>query len=212
MNNILILGEKMANVYEYDGYIPVIDESAFIHPDAYVIGNVVIGKDVYIGPGAAIRGDIGEIIIEDGANVQENCVIHMFPGMTVRLEKDAHVGHGAIIHGASLGRNTLIGMGAVLMDEAYVGENSIIGALCFVPAGMQIPANKVAVGNPAKIIKDASEEMIKWKYEGTLLYQNIARESLKSLKPVEPLRKVPPNRKKQSSTYQLWGKVKKTKK
>lgn len=203
----------MANVYEYNGYIPVIDENAFIHPDAYVIGNVVIGKDVYIGPGAAIRGDIGEIIIEDGANVQENCVIHMFPGMTVRLEKDAHVGHGAIIHGASLGRNVLIGMGAVLMDEAYVGENSIIGALCFVPAGMQIPANKVVVGNPAKIIKDASEEMIKWKYDGTLLYQDIARESLKSLKPVEPLREMPENRKpKQTASYELWGKVKNKKK
>ena len=198
----------MANIFEYQGYKPVIDESAFIHPNANVIGNVVIGKDVYIGPGAAIRGDIGEIIIDDGANVQENCVIHMFPGMTVRLEKDAHIGHGAIIHGASIGKNVLVGMGAVLMDEAYVGENSIIGALCFVPAGMQIPPNKIVVGNPAKIVKDASEKMIKWKYEGTLLYQDIARESLKSLKPCNPLHEVPKDRKKQTSTYQLWNKVK----
>lgn len=198
----------MANIFEYQGYKPIIDESAFIHPNANVIGNVVIGKDVYIGPGAAIRGDIGEIIIEDGANVQENCVIHMFPGMTVRLEKDAHIGHGAIIHGASIGKNVLVGMGAVLMDEAYVGENSIIGALCFVPAGMQIPPNKVVVGNPAKIVKNASEKMIQWKYEGTLLYQDIARESLKSLKPCEPLRELPKDRKKQTSTYKLWNKVK----
>ena len=198
----------MSNIFEYKGYKPVIHKTAFIHPNANVIGNVVIGKDVYIGPGAAIRGDIGEIIIEDGCNVQENCVIHMFPGVTVRLEKDAHVGHGAIIHGTSVGRNVLIGMGAVLMDEAYIGENTIIGALCFVPSGLQIPPNKVVVGNPAKIIKDATPEMIQWKYEGTLLYQDIARNSIETLKPCRPLRRIPKDRKKQTSEYKIWHKVK----
>ena len=199
----------MANVFEYDGYVPVIDPTAFIHPNANVIGNVVIGKDVYIGPGAAIRGDIGEIIIEDGCNVQENCTIHMFPGITVVLERDAHIGHGAIIHGARIGKNVLVGMNAVVMDDAVIGENSIIGALCFVPAGMQIPANKVVVGNPAKIIKDAGEEMIKWKHEGTLLYQQIAKISLATMKECEPQRDMSRRKPKQESDYLIWQKVKK---
>jgi len=199
----------MANVFEYDGYVPVIDQTAYIHPNANVIGNVVIGRDVYIGPGAAIRGDIGEIIIEDGCNVQENCIIHMFPGITVVLESDAHIGHGAIIHGARIGRNVLVGMNAVVMDDAIVGENSIIGALCFVPSGMQIPANKVVVGNPAKIVKDASEEMVKWKHEGTLLYQKIAKTGIASLQACEPLRDASKRKQKQETDYLIWQKVKK---
>lgn len=199
----------MANIFEYDGYVPVIDQSAYIHPNANVIGNVVIGRDVYIGPGAAIRGDIGEIIIEDGCNVQENCIIHMFPGITVVLERDAHIGHGAIVHGARIGRNVLVGMNAVVMDDAVVGENSIIGALCFVPAAMQIPANKVVVGNPAKIIKDASEEMINWKYEGTLLYQQIAKTGIATLKECEPLRDTSRRKPKQKTDYLIWQKTKK---
>ncbi|RMG25439.1 MAG: gamma carbonic anhydrase family protein, partial [Methanobacteriota archaeon] len=123
----------MSNIYEFNGFRPVIHESAFVHPGATVVGNVIIGKDVYIGPGAAIRGDWGEIIIEDGANVQENCVIHQFPGVTVVLEEMAHIGHGAIIHGARVCRNAMVGMNAVVMDNAVVGAESIVGALCFVP-------------------------------------------------------------------------------
>jgi len=198
----------MANCFEYEGYKPVIHEQAFIHPNANVIGNVVIGRDCYIGPGAMIRGDIGEIIIADGCNVQENCVIHMFPGITVSLEEDSHVGHGAIIHGATLKRNVMVGMGAVIMDDAVIGENSIVGALCFVPTGMEIPPNKVVVGNPAKIIKDASEEMVKWKHEGTKLYHEIARTSIRTLKPCEPLREMPEGRKKQEQVFLTWNKVK----
>jgi len=118
-------------IYEFNGYIPVIDETAFVHPHATVTGNVIIGKNVYIGPGAAIRGDWGEIIIEDNCNVQENCTIHMFPGVTVRLKEMAHIGHGAIIHGATIGRNVMIGMNAVVMDNVEVGDESIVGALCF---------------------------------------------------------------------------------
>ena len=140
-------------IYEFQGYKPVIHQSSFIHPQAAVTGNVIIGKDVYIGPGAAIRGDWGQIIIEDGCNVQENCTIHMFPGITVVLKQGAHVGHGAIIHGAQLGENVLIGMNAVLMDNAVIGDNSIVGALTFVPTGMIVPEKKVVVGNPAKIVK-----------------------------------------------------------
>jgi len=169
-------------IYEFNGMRPSVHPTAFVHKTASVIGNVQIGKDVYIGPGAAIRGDWGRIVIEDGCNVQENCAIHMFPGTTVWLHESAHVGHGAIIHGAKLMRNCLIGMNAVVMDDAEVGDDSIVGALCFVPAEMKIPARKIVVGNPAKIIKDVSDDMIAWKTEGTKLYQSLPRESHDTLK------------------------------
>jgi phenylacetic acid degradation protein len=188
-------------IYEVDGFVPVIHETAFVHPQAAVTGNVVIGRDVYIGPGAAIRGDWGAIEIHDGCNVQENCTIHMFPGVTVVLEEGAHVGHGAIIHGARLGRNVLIGMNAVVMDNAVVGANSIVGALAFVPAEMIIPERKIVVGNPAKILKDNSDEMIAWKTEGTALYQALPGRMRDSWREVEPLREVPPGRAAQPMTY-----------
>src|SRR3954466_1836606 len=163
-------------IYEFDEFIPVIHESAFVHPNATVTGNVIIGRDVYVGPGAAIRGDWGGIVIEDGRNVQENCTVHMFPGVTVVLEESAHVGHGAIVHGARIGRNALIGMNAVVMDNAVVGAGCIVGALCFLPAEMVIPDRKVVVGNPAKVVKDVSDEMLAWKTEGTKLYQQLPRQ------------------------------------
>jgi carbonic anhydrase/acetyltransferase-like protein (isoleucine patch superfamily) len=192
------------SIYEFDGFRPVIHESAFIHPHAAVVGNVVIGRDVYVGPGAAIRGDWGGIEIGDGCNVQENCTVHMFPGITVVLEPSAHIGHGAIVHGARIGRNTLIGMNAVIMDNATVGEECIVGALTFIPADMQIPARKVVVGNPAKIVKDVSDEMIAWKTEGTKLYQALPRRLYDSLREVEPLREIPADRPRQFSSYQTW--------
>ena len=198
----------MANLFEFNGFIPVVHESAFIHPNATVTGNVIIGKDVYIGPGAAIRGDWGEIIIADGCNVQENCTIHMFPGVTVTLEENAHIGHGAIIHGATIRKNALVGMNAVVMDNAVVGENSIVGALCFVPEEMEIPERKIAVGNPAKIVKEVTEEMIEWKTKGTELYQSLPAELHTTLKPCEPLRSVPANRKTQQDSYKTWNKTK----
>jgi phenylacetic acid degradation protein len=178
----------MANVFAFDKFVPVIHESAFIHPNATVTGNVVIGRDVYVGPGAAIRGDWGGVVIEDGCNVQENCTIHMFPGVTVVLEQAAHIGHGAIIHGARIGANALVGMNAVVMDNAHVGAGCIVGALCFVPAEMQIPARKVVVGNPAKIVKDVSDEMLAWKTEGTALYQALPARLHATLRACEPLR------------------------
>ena len=169
-------------IYEFNGMRPSIHPSAFIHNTASIIGNVQIGKDVYIGPGAAIRGDWGRIVIEDGCNVQESCTIHMFPGTTVWLHKGAHVGHGAVIHGAILKENCLIGMNAVVMDDVEVGEDSIVGALAFVSANTVIPPRKIAVGNPAKVVKDVSDKMVDWKTEGTKLYQSLPKESHDTLK------------------------------
>ena len=146
-------------IYEFNGYRPVVHPSSFVHPQAAVTGNVIIGKNVYIGPGAAIRGDWGEIIIEDGCNVQENCTIHMFPGVTVTLKEAAHIGHGAIIHGATIGRNCLIGMNAVIMDNAVIGDECIVGALSFIQAEKQIPNRSLVVGNPGKIIAAQPQDM-----------------------------------------------------
>lgn len=195
-------------IFEFDGFIPVIDETAFIHPQANVTGNVFIGKDVYIGPGAVVRGDWGKIVIEDGCNVQENCVLHMFPGTVMTLHKGAHIGHGAIIHGADIGANSLVGMNAVVMDDVVIGEGCIIGALCFVPSKMVIPNRKVVVGNPAKIAKDVSDEMLAWKTKGTELYQRLPQDCRNSLQEVEPLRSPEENRPEQKSEYKIWKKTK----
>lgn len=194
----------MANIFEFNGYRPVVHESSFVHPNATVTGNVIIGKNVYIGPGAALRGDWGQIIISDGCNVQENCTIHMFPGVTVLLKEGAHIGHGAIVHGGTIGKNVLIGMNAVVMDNVEVGDNCIIGALCFVPDGMIIPERKIVVGNPAKIIKDVSDEMIAWKTKGTELYQQLPAELYATLKPCEPLREMPKELPMQQDIYKTW--------
>lgn len=192
-------------IYAFDGYVPVVHESAFVHPQAAVTGNVIIGRDVYVGPGAAIRGDWGGIEIGDGCNVQENCTIHMFPGVTVVLEPGAHIGHGAIVHGARIGANSLIGMNAVIMDNAVIGSGCIVGALCFVPADMQVPDRKVVVGNPARIVKEVSDEMLAWKSDGTALYQQLPAALRASLQPVEPLREVPANRPTQSAMLKTWN-------
>jgi len=175
-------------IYEFNGKKPVIHPSAYIHPQAAVTGNVIIGKDVYIGPGAAIRGDWGKIIIEGGCNVQENCTIHMFPGVTVLLKEAAHIGHGAIIHGATIGKNCLVGMNAVIMDEVDLGDESVVGALSFIKQGEKIPPRSLLAGNPAKIIRQVSDEMLAWKTEGTKLYQQLPSQCFATLKPCEPLR------------------------
>jgi phenylacetic acid degradation protein len=195
-------------IYEFKGFKPVIHETAFIHPQAAVTGNVIIGKNVYIGPGAAIRGDWGGIIIEDGCNVQENCTIHMFPGITVTLEASAHIGHGAIIHGANIGKNTLIGMNSVIMDNVEIGEECIIGALCFIKADTKIPRRSLVVGNPGKVIKILSDEMIDWKTKGTQLYQSLPKELYESLKPCEPLREIPKDRPSQETLFKTWNEIK----
>lgn len=193
-------------IYSFNGFIPVIKPSSFVHPQASVTGNVIIGENVYIGPGAAIRGDWGQIIVEDGCNVQENCTIHMFPGTTVLLKTGAHIGHGAIIHGGIIGENCLIGMNAVVMDDVKIGKESIIGALCFVPSNMEIPDRSLVVGNPARIIKQVSDEMIAWKTEGTILYQKLPSDCQSSLLPCEPLTEIEENRPTQERNYFKWTK------
>ncbi len=195
-------------IYEFNGYKPVVHESAFVHPLAAVTGNVIIGRHVYIGPGAALRGDWGQIIIHDGCNVQENCIIHMFPGVTVVLHESAHIGHGAIIHGATIGRNSLIGMNSVIMDNAVIGNECIVGALTFIPSEMIIPDRKVVAGNPAVIKKDVSDEMIKWKIRGTELYQKLPYEMKNFWKECIPLHEQEPDRPKQQDIYKTWKQTK----
>ena len=193
------------SVYSFNGFTPVVKKSSFIHPKASVTGNVIIGENVYIGPGAAISGDWGQIIIEDGCNVQENCTIHMFPGTTVRLQKGAHIGHGAIIHGGTLGENCLIGMNSVVMDDCIIGDECIVGALSFVPAESNFKARSLIVGNTAKKIKEVSDQMIKWKSKGTKLYQALPRECFESLVECEPLREIETDRPKQETMYTTWN-------
>ena len=199
----------MANIFEFKGFRPVVHKSSFVHPNATVTGNVTIGQDVYIGPGAAIRGDWGGIVIEDGCNVQENCTIHMFPGVTVVLSEGAHIGHGAIVHGANVGANSLVGMNAVLMDDVVIGKECIIGALCFVPAEMKIPDRKLVVGNPAKIKKDVTDEMILWKTKGTELYRSLPKELHDTLIACEPLRRAPIFQREQELQFTTLRKMKK---
>lgn len=188
-------------IYAFKGYIPVVHETSFVHPLAAVTGNVIIGRNCYIGPGAAIRGDWGQIILEDGVNVQENCTVHMFPGKSIVLKKSAHIGHGAIIHGANLGRNCLIGMNTVIMDDVEIGDECIIGAMSFVKAETKIPRRSLVIGNPATIVKQVSDEMIAWKTKGTQLYQQLPLECHESLRTVEPLREVPTTMKMQEDVY-----------
>lgn len=199
------------SVYAFNGFTPVIKESSFVHPKASVTGNVIIGENVYIGPGAAIRGDWGQIVIEDGCNVQENCTIHMFPGTTVTLKKGAHVGHGAIIHGGTLGENCLIGMNSVIMDDCIIGDECIVGALSFVPAKSNFEKRSLIVGNPAKKIKEVSDDMIGWKTKGTALYQALPKECRETLIECEPLLEIEPNRPEQEAMYSTWNSIKKTK-
>ena len=195
-------------IYAFKGFIPVVHPSAFVHPQAVITGNVIIGKDVYIGPGAALRGDWGGIEIADGCNVQENCTIHMFPGVTVRLEESAHIGHGAIIHGAHIGRNCMIGMNAVIMDDVHIGEESIVGALSFISANTQIPRRSLVVGNPGKVIKEVSDEMIAWKTKGTALYQALPQEMRAHWRACAPLSELPAERPSQAALYETWNAIK----
>ena len=193
--------------YSFNGNKPVVHPSAFVHPQAVVTGAVTIGKDCYIGPGAALRGDWGEIIVKDGCNVQENCTIHLFPGVTVVLEEGAHIGHGAIIHGAHIGKNCLVGMNAVVMDNVTLGDESIVGALTFIKEGEKIPPRSVVVGNPGKVIKKVSDRMIEWKTEGTRLYQALPKACETTLKPCKPARKPPAKRNFSKINYKNLKKV-----
>ena len=189
-------------IYTFKGSRPVVDVSSFVHPQAAVTGDVIIGRNVYIGPGAAIRGDWGRIIIGDGCNVQENCTIHMFPGVTVLLKEGAHIGHGAIVHGATIGKNCLIGMNSVILDEAEVGDECIIGALSLIKTGEKIPSRSLVAGNPGKIIKAVSDEMMRWKTEGTAIYQALPKDMQEHWAPCEPLRDLPQARTGEDNSHQ----------
>lgn len=191
------------HLYEFEGMSPQIDPSAYVHELAVVIGNVKIGKKVYIGPGAVIRGDWGAIIIGDGCNIQENCVIHSFPGATTILEENAHIGHGAILHGPHIGRNVLVGMNAVVMDNATIGENTIVGALTLIPSEALVPAGKVVGGNPYAILRDATPAMIEWKTRGTELYQTLPDRYRRTLK-TSGIVKGKAKRPKAGASYKTW--------
>lgn len=196
--------------YAYKGFRPVVHPSSFVHPTAAVTGNVIIGKHVYIGPGAVLRGDWGAIMIEDGCNVQENCVVHMFPGVTVILKEGAHIGHGAIIHGATIGRNAMVGMNAVVMDNVEIGEGSIIGALSFIRADEKIPPRSLVVGNPGRIIKQVSDDMLEWKTKGTALYQQLPASLQHEWEPCDPLSEVEKDRPAQEKLYETWNEIQKS--
>ena len=184
----------MGRIYSWDGIVPVIDPAAFVHPEAVVIGDVIIGPAVYGGPCAVLRGDFGRITLHEGSNVQETCVVHSFPGKDVVVQQSGHVGHGAVLHGCHIGRNAMIGMNAVVMDEVVVGENSIIAAMGFVKAGAQIPPNSLAVGSPARVVRELSAEEIDWKRRGTAIYQRLAIEAGEKVALAEPLTAIEPDR------------------
>jgi phenylacetic acid degradation protein len=180
--------------YEFEGCTPVVDPTAFVHPTAVLIGDVIIGPGCLVGPGASLRGDIGRLEMKAGSNVQDNCTVHCFPGKDVVIEEDGHIGHGAILHGCTIKRNAMVGMNAVVMDDAIVGENGFVAAMSFVKAGFAVPPNTLVAGIPAKIIRELSQQEIDWKSEGTGHYQHLARRYLATAKEVQPLREVEPNR------------------
>lgn len=181
-------------VYAIDGLVPVVDPTAFVHPSAVLIGDVIVGPDCYVGPCASLRGDFGRIILERGANVQDTCVMHGFPGTDTVVEENGHIGHGAVLHGCRIQRNALVGMNAVIMDNAVIGESTIVAACAFVKAGAEIPAGSLVAGMPAKVIRQLSEQEIAWKSDGTRTYHELTRRSLATMVETAPLTAVEPNR------------------
>lgn len=185
----------MVKVYSIEGVTPVVHRDSYVHPSAVIIGDVVIGPDCYIGPNACLRGDFGRILIERGVNVQDCCVVHGFPERDTVVEENGHIGHGAVLHCCRIGRNALVGMNAVVMDKAEVGEASIVAAMAFVKAGTQVPPRSLVAGIPARVMRVLTEQEMAWKTEGTLLYQDLARRSLATMTETEALTEVEPGRK-----------------
>jgi phenylacetic acid degradation protein len=190
-----LAGEKMIDVYEIDGLIPVVDPTAFVHPTAVLIGDVIVGPGCYVGPCACLRGDFGRLILERGANLQDTCVMHGFPNTDSVIEQDGHVGHGAVLHGCRVGRNAMVGMNAVIMDNVTIGESSIVAAMAFVKADFNIPARSLVAGVPARVIRKLSDQEIAWKSEGTKAYQELAVRSLSTMKVTAPRKEVEAGRK-----------------
>ncbi len=181
-------------MYEIDGVVPVVDATAYVHPSAVLIGDVVIGAGAYIGPHASLRGDMGRISVGAGANVQDGCVLHCFPGRDTVVEADGHVGHRAVLHGCRVGTGCLVGIGAVLLDGVVLGERSFVGAHSFLPTDMQVPPGYLAVGSPARVTRALTAAEMDWKAHGTGVYQELARRSIATLRPVQPLPSLPANR------------------
>jgi len=173
--------------YSYEGVVPVVDPTAFVHPTAVLIGDVIVGAGCYVGAGAVLRGDFGRIILKDGSNLQDNCVAHSFPGQDAVIEEDGHVGHGAVLHGCVVGREALVGMNAVVMDGAEIGAGSFVGAMSFVRAGMIVPPKTLVAGVPAKIVRELQDKEMAWKANGTHQYQELAKRSLATMKECDPL-------------------------
>jgi len=181
-------------VFAVNGVTPVVDPSAFVHPSAVLIGDVIVGARCYVGPAASLRGDFGRIEMRAGANIQDCCVMHGFPGTDTVVEEEGHIGHGAILHGCVVRRNGLVGMNAVINDNAEVGESAIVAAMAFVKAGMIIPPRTLAAGVPAKIVRALTEQELAWKVEGTQSYQELTRRSLATMVETEPLSAPEPDR------------------
>jgi phenylacetic acid degradation protein len=175
----------MPQVYAIDGIVPVVDPSAFVHPSAVLIGDVMVGARAYIGPCASLRGDFGRIVVEEGANLQDHCTMHGFPGKDTVAGTEATIGHGAILHGCVVCRGALVGMNAVVNDNAEVGEDAVIAALAFVKAEARIPARALAAGIPARVLRELSPEEIRWKHDNMLLYQQLAVRSATGLRPLQ---------------------------
>ena len=186
--------------YAVDGLIPVVDPRAFVHPEATLIGDVLVAAGCYVGPGAALRGDFGRIVMHAGANVQDCCVLHSFPSKDTLLEVDAHVGHGAVLHGCSVRRGALIGIGAILMDDVVVEEEAFVAAGSFVRAGLVVPRRSLVAGVPARLVRELRPEELAWKAEGTREYQQLAVRSLATLKACRPLAAPEPDRPKRAAS------------
>ncbi|TFW32195.1 phenylacetic acid degradation protein PaaY [Massilia horti] len=184
----------MVKVYEIDGVRPVVHPTAYVHPTAVLVGDVIVGPRCYVGPLASLRGDFGRLILEEGANVQDTCVMHGFPEDDTVVEVDGHIGHGAVLHGCRVGRNAMVGMNAVVMDKAVVGAESIVGAMAFVKAGMAIPPRSLVLGAPARVVREVTDEEIKWKSFGTKQYHDLNVRSMQTLREVEALTEVEPDR------------------
>lgn len=184
----------MAKTYEIDGIVPVIDPTSFVHPDAVVIGDVIIGPACYVGPCACLRGDFGRIRLSTGVNVQDNCVVHTFPQSEVLIGENGHISHGAVLHGCTIGENALIGMNSVVMDHVVIGRNSFVAAMAFVKSGMQVGENRLVAGMPAREVRPLTEEELLWKLKATATYQKLAVRSLASLKEALPLASEPAER------------------
>jgi len=175
----------MPQVYAIDGLVPVVHPSAFVHESAVLIGDVIVGARAYVGPAACLRGDFGRILVEEGANVQDACKLHGFPGKDTVVGAEATIGHGAALHGCVIRRGALVGINAVVNDNAEVGEDAMIAALAFVRAEARIPARALAAGIPARVLRELNAEELAWKKDNMLLYQKLAERSRRTMQRVE---------------------------